>query len=423
MLPKLDLHGGRGAPDKDPLRTNVSEAVVALPRLRLLRQVTSRDEQRGKHGHHFHSPRSPLNSDSDVRRGRGMVRPVRDKGRSPSPMRQRRLPEEQNSYTPHHDAQQRVRQHMRQKRRKAKEEEELRVLEEKERQERMQKSMPQVEAYRRELARKAAELHRREKVEKEIAAVEQEQLASARRERVNRYMRPDAINEHLRRFDNSAEMTHSVGEDRRPAGSSVRAARLDDEAKDVIVSGSFATGSVRARHKVLLSPRRQGGNPRSRGRDESVHEAQGVQLDPNSFQGSEPAALDSERNEQENWKTAVDASPTSTEVPSPATGTTGQTGQAAPTESHDTREAQQEATEAAITSDPSDLPEESQIPQSSGEAQAADENADGAVQSAGKTESPFAPGQEAKETVPSLSKEVEIPTGSPEQETVNPAES
>lgn len=403
MLPKLDLHGGRGAPDKDPLRANVSEAVVALPRLRLLRQVTSRDEQRGKHGHHFHSsPRSPLNSDSDVRRGRGMVRPVRDKGRSPSPMRQRRMPEEQNSYTPHHDAQQRVRQHMRQKRRKAKEEEELRVLEEKERQERMQKSMPQVEAYRRELARKAAELHRREKVEKEIAAVEQEQLASARRERVNRYMRPDAINEHLRRFDNSAEMTRSVGEDRRPAGSSVRATRLDDEAKDVIVSGSFATGSVRARHKVLLSPRRQGGNVRSRGWDESVHEAQ---VDPNSFQGSEPAL--GERKE-ENPKTAVDASPT--EVPSPA-------------ESHDALEAQQEAMEAT-----SDVPKESQIPQStSGEAkgqfQAADENADGGVQAEIATEAPSAPGQEAKETVPSLSKEVEIPTGSPEQETVNPAES
>lgn len=384
MLPKLDLHGGRGAPDKDPLRANVSEAVVALPRLRLLRQVTSRDEQRGKHGHHFHSsPRSPLNSDSDVRRGRGMVRPVRDKGRSPSPMRQRRMPEEQNSYTPHHDAQQRVRQHMRQKRRKAKEEEELRVLEEKERQERMQKSMPQVEAYRRELARKAAELHRREKVEKEIAAVEQEQLASARRERVNRYMRPDAINEHLRRFDNSAEMTHSVGEDRRPAGSSVRATRLDDEAKDVIVSGSFATGSVRARHKVLLSPRRQGGNVRSRGWDESVHEAQ---VDPNSFQGSEPAALGERKGE--NPKTAETMEASASDVPK----------------------------------------EESQIPQStSGEAkrqfQAADENADGGVQAEIATEAPSAPGQEAKETVPSLSKEVEIPTGSPEQETVNPAES
>ena len=91
--------------------------------------------------------------------------------------------------------------------------------------------------------------------------------------------------------------------------------------------------------------------------------------------GSEPAALD--EGKEENWKTAVDASPT--EVPSPTTGTTG-TGQA-PTESHGTLEAQQEATEAST----SDLPkEESQIPQStSGEAkgqfQAADENADGAV--------------------------------------------
>lgn len=220
-------------------------------------------------------------------------------------------------------------------------------------------------------------------MEKEIAAVEQEQLASARRERVNRYMRPDAINEHLRRFDNSAEMTHSVGEDRRPAGSSVRATRLDDEAKDVIVSGSFATGSVRARHKVLLSPRRQGGNVRSRGWDESVHEAQ---VDPNSFQGSEPAALGERKGE--NPKTAETMEASASDVPK----------------------------------------EESQIPQStSGEAkrqfQAADENADGGVQAEIATEAPSAPGQEAKETVPSLSKEVEIPTGSPEQETVNPAES
>ena len=96
--------------------------------------------------------------------------------------------------------------------------------------------------------------------------------------------------------------------------------------------------------------------------------------------GSEPAAVD-ERSE-ENRETAVDASP-STEVPSPATGTTGQTGQADPTESHDTLGAQQEATEAASTSD---LPkeEEAQIPQSTreeakGQFQAADENADGAV--------------------------------------------
>ncbi|CAK9060546.1 Zinc finger CCCH domain-containing protein 5, partial [Durusdinium trenchii] len=247
MLPRLDLHGGRGLPEKDTKVGNTGEAVVTLPRLRLLRQVTSRDEAREARRHHV-SPRSPSSEAKAPRapaRGRGMVRPGRDKGRSPSPMRRRMPTEERNGYVPQHDAQQRVRQHMRQKRRKAKEEEELRAVEEKERQERVQKSMPQVEAYRRELARKAAELHRREKVAKETAAVEQEQLASARRERVNRYITPDVINTHLGRLDAS-------GEERRPAGSSVRALR-----EEVVISGSFATGSVRARHKVMLSPRRQ----------------------------------------------------------------------------------------------------------------------------------------------------------------------
>eukprot|EP00913_Durusdinium_trenchii_P001959 g1812.t1 len=157
---------------------------------------------------------------------------------------------------------------MRQKRRKAKEEEELRAVEEKERQERVQKSMPQVEAYRRELARKAAELHRREKVAKETAAVEQEQLASARRERVNRagrYITPDVINTHLGRLDASGEEPGDAkGGERRPAGSSVRALR-----EEVVISGSFATGSVRSRHKVMLSPRRQDrrGPPRWEARD------------------------------------------------------------------------------------------------------------------------------------------------------------
>lgn len=408
MLPKLDLHGGRGAQfDKDPSKTNASEAVVSLPRLRLLRQVTSRDEQtQGKHGHHFHaSPRSPLNSDSDVRRGRGMVRPVRDKGRSPSPMRHRHLTEEQNNYMPQHDAQQRVRQHMRQKRRKAKEEEELRVFEEKERQERMQKSMPQVEAYRRELARKAAELHRREKVEKEIAAVEQEQLASARRERVNRYIRPDAINEHLRRFDNSTEMSQS-GEERRPAGSSVRAIRLDDEGRDVVVSGSFATGSVRARHKVLLSPRRQGTIAR-KGQEEGFHHEE-APVEPGSFQGSESVDVDEK-------KPPIDAAPTSIE-PSPGTGVTSPTatGVTGPTEGgHQSQEASHQS---EVNTETLKIPADA-----SGTASVQPEPAASGEPSPNTSQAPETP--EAPAAVSALAKEVEIPTGVPEQETGQPSES
>eukprot|EP00913_Durusdinium_trenchii_P001958 g1811.t1 len=74
---------------------NTGEAVVTLPRLRLLRQVTSRDEAREARRHHV-SPRSPSSEAKAPRapaRGRGMVRPGRDKGRSPSPMR-RRMPTE-----------------------------------------------------------------------------------------------------------------------------------------------------------------------------------------------------------------------------------------------------------------------------------------------------------------------------------------
>ncbi|CAE7252017.1 unnamed protein product [Symbiodinium natans] len=175
MLPKLDVHGARGL-HQEASKAPGNEAVISLPRLRLLRQVSSQEapppnpgrlmRSPGRSGH----PRSPVRS---------------QEARSPSPSRAVHN-EESSSYMPHQDAQQRVRHHMRQKRRKAREEEEMRALEEKERLERVHKTLPQVEAYRHELARKAAELHRREKVEKETAALEQEQLTSARRERVNR---------------------------------------------------------------------------------------------------------------------------------------------------------------------------------------------------------------------------------------------
>ncbi|CAJ1392864.1 unnamed protein product [Effrenium voratum] len=260
MLPKLDLHGGRGHRDQET--KSGSEAVVALPKLRLLRQV-GRDEHEPSRVNartpRANAPRSPRSPSLEApKRGRGM-RPGREV-RSPSPVRHGHHFAEEQSFVPQQDAQHRVRQVLRQKRRKAKEEEELKALEEKERQERQQKSLPQVEAYRRELARKAAEMHRRERATKETAAHEQEQLASARRERVNRYLTPDVISTHLRRFEESSEMSQS-GEERerkRPAGSSIRRApRMESESREVVICGSFATGSVRARHKVMLSPRRQ----------------------------------------------------------------------------------------------------------------------------------------------------------------------
>ncbi|CAE8610994.1 unnamed protein product [Polarella glacialis] len=102
---------------------------------------------------------------------------------------------EDSSYAPHIDARQRVRQHNRQRRRKAKEDDERRAVEEKERQERVQKSVPQVEAQRRRAARRAAELSRREKGEQDLVVQEQEQLLSARRERAKRYMTPETVRE------------------------------------------------------------------------------------------------------------------------------------------------------------------------------------------------------------------------------------
>ncbi|CAE7035939.1 unnamed protein product [Symbiodinium sp. CCMP2456] len=208
MLPKLDLHGARGLHQEPPSKASGNEAVISLPRLRLLRQV-GQDKDTGTAGTLLHSPgrrghasRSPLDS---------------DEARSPSPQRAVHN-EEPPSYMPQHDAQQRVRHHMRQKRRKAKEEEDMRVLEEKERADRVQKTLPHVEAYRHELARKAAELHRREKAEKELVALEQEQLNSARRERVNRYIKPEVIQENFLKSENGSTPTQSLEVHKRGRG-------------------------------------------------------------------------------------------------------------------------------------------------------------------------------------------------------------
>ncbi|CAE7867875.1 HUA1 [Symbiodinium necroappetens] len=207
MLPKLDLHGARGL-HQEPSKASGNEAVISLPRLRLLRQV-GQDKDTGTAGTLLHSP---------GRRGHASPSPLdSDEARSPSPQRAVH-DEEPPSYMPQHDAQQRVRHHMRQKRRKAKEEEHMRILEEKERADRVQKTLPHVEAYRHELARKAAELHRREKAEKEMAALEQEQLTSARRERVNRYIKPEVIQENFLKSENGSTPTQSLEVHKRGRG-------------------------------------------------------------------------------------------------------------------------------------------------------------------------------------------------------------
>eukprot|EP00439_Symbiodinium_sp_Y106_P083577 s1605_g23.t2 len=207
MLPKLDLHGARGL-HQEPSKASGNEAVISLPRLRLLRQV-GQDKDTGTAGTLLHSP---------GRRGHASRSPLHsDEARSPSPQRAVHN-EEPPSYMPQQDAQQRVRHHMRQKRRKAKEEEDMRMLEEKERAERVQKTLPHVEAYRHELARKAAELHRRERAEKEMVALEQEQLTSARRERVNRYIKPEVIQENFLKSENGSTPTQSLEVHKRGRG-------------------------------------------------------------------------------------------------------------------------------------------------------------------------------------------------------------
>jgi len=230
MLPKLDLHGARGL-HQEPSKASGNEAVISLPRLRLLRQV-GQDKDTGTAGTLLHSP---------GRRGHASRSPLHsDEARSPSPQRAVHN-EEPPSYMPQQDAQQRVRHHMRQKRRKAKEEEDMRMLEEKERAERVQKTLPHVEAYRHELTRKAAELHRRERAEKEMVALEQEQLTSARRERVNRYIKPEVIQENFLKSENGSTPTQSLevhkrgrgmvrpGREKARSPSPVRAAHGEDE--------------------------------------------------------------------------------------------------------------------------------------------------------------------------------------------------
>jgi len=83
----------------------------------------------------------------------------------------------------------RIHEYRKQERRKAKMEAERREQEELERQERAQKVNPKLEAYRKELGRKAAEAHRKEREEREAEQAVEEQRESARRNRINRVRR------------------------------------------------------------------------------------------------------------------------------------------------------------------------------------------------------------------------------------------
>lgn len=177
----------------------------------------------------------------EAARGRCLLRPIGNEMRkplirSPSPLPQERLhtgTAEDHTFTPHDEARQRIRQHNRQSRRKAREEEERLVQEEKERQERSQRTLPQSQAYRRERGRKAHEVLRREAAEKEAAEREREELTSARQDRISRYMTPDKINE-MRRHTQG--FSSQVSQDSNYSGSpAVRQAELPgktSEARD-----------------------------------------------------------------------------------------------------------------------------------------------------------------------------------------------
>lgn len=100
-------------------------------------------------------------------------------------------------------ARERVREHNRQRRRRQREEEERRQQEEHERQEKAQAAIPAIEEHRREVARRAAENQRRDRLAKESALHELDDILTDRRERKQRYLTPDRIRE-LRRAEGRA---------------------------------------------------------------------------------------------------------------------------------------------------------------------------------------------------------------------------
>lgn len=154
-------------------------------------------------------------------RGRALLRPIGNEVRLPVVRSKSPLPRErsgirsteEHSYMPHNEARQRVRHHNRQSRRKAKEEEDRCAQEERERHERTQRALPQLQSHRREIGRKAHEILRREVAEKEAAQRERGELASARQDRISRYMTPDRISETRRHSRGSRGFSSQVSQD------------------------------------------------------------------------------------------------------------------------------------------------------------------------------------------------------------------
>lgn len=243
MLPRIDANNGRRGTRREFLNSrNGAEAVVVpLPRLRLLKQVGGAVEDTV-----LPAPLAPLekvgappqrrllisraeSGDPDhragtdhlqaARRGRGLLRPLGDRGqampsqparsRSPPPLRHGRdellqddSPQEDVAALLQQRARERVKEQRRQRRRLAREEEERRQQDEWDRAERAQRSAGQIEAHRRELARQAADRARRSREDREDRAQEREELQSARKERMRRYQTPAQIRE-LRRVENN----------------------------------------------------------------------------------------------------------------------------------------------------------------------------------------------------------------------------
>lgn len=249
MLPRIDLHGGRGA-RREILSRNGTERAepVALPRLRLLKQIGGDDAgqqlpplagAQGESRSSIHAMPAPLppqrrllpsrgdsserrlsdGSKEQPRRGRGLLRPLNPGSEREARPRETRAPpvlpwaqkEEAIALDDEDDeiiadalqrrrAQDRVRERRRQQKKAAREEEERRVLEDQEKNERVWQQAGEVEAYRRNLARQAADRQRRLKEGQEICVQEREELQSARRERIRRYQTPSQIRE-IRRLD------------------------------------------------------------------------------------------------------------------------------------------------------------------------------------------------------------------------------
>lgn len=258
MLPKIKINAGRGLAPHGGGSGGSAEGVVPLQRLRLLKPAScdgrldfAVPQQNDLLPDLGQAPRwrsrgllrplgagnaaEPSDSASEPPPGvRGLLRPLgSDRPVAPAP---RRVPQNRGPGRPplpralsplqaargdatadpvateQQLARERLREHARQKRKLAKEEEQRREREEQERRERLESAAQQVEAHRRELARRAAEVARREREERESALQERESIASERRKRTQKYARPERIRESLREVPHSADV-QSTGEE------------------------------------------------------------------------------------------------------------------------------------------------------------------------------------------------------------------